>query len=879
MRTAKSNGGSLETTFEEAKAADAVLVIEGIRPESFLDESDVGLDSAFQQLAFHIERFSGVVLLLVTSDDVFRMQLLPQEFARLTKFLVLFDHPTADQRQALWRSALPSRVPLAEDVDFAVLGAYDLDAGGIASAAFRACAKAVLRTDMAKVFLEDLTSAAEVEKSLLNKSKGVSACRPSIEEFLRKHRYQEISSFHTIYMLTEERSGRRSWKGCERLCWRLKSSDLERLFIPILTLDGVEGSYPEMFDQHPKNMGLCFQMASNGYDVLLLEAQDRLSSNDLEGSMYFSGTGGMRPGHVAKLEPVACNGTQELLVDLTDWMKRFSEYFKGDGQQTQILEAKGYKDNFLIRCSTQQQSKLPVKSAKDSLTVYFTVAFASLPAEAMTPRASDARVGFFTTPILVGGPTQATTVQYVISKWNLERRKQLQYVIDKSVPEIYHETIKKGVLAWNETLCGATDRSDPLPLVLCVAPGDDEYPEEYEAGDGRHIAIFMTNPSTKGLLGYGPSAVDYRSGEILTASVVLALKSHVTIPSDYSEPLLKQKDGGRWCQRLLDADDPDVLKCLLETTVHEVGHTLGLRHNFIAAEDGRSSVMDYPDDLDTTDPEAPVFGGHFLGSPGRYDDYAIKYGYTPLEGETRGQRHPKLELLANGQSASDQQLLEPRNPLFASDDDVGGLDPRVQKGAADIKRMGVDKILWSRLRRKTLLEHVQEGLIDCNLYSQRVLATLEITSQAVLCASGLLGGRQVDASRSRAQPVEFKVALQYVAVALHLLGGPVFRLLDAEKEHLLKRRDGEYGLTATSALTMHAEVCDQILGRLLDPSMLEQLESQTSEQRSQPEAFQLMKALAFGTEPLGPAKELEGTPLGGLLYPLRPDLRMAGMQI
>ncbi|CAL1132542.1 unnamed protein product [Cladocopium goreaui] len=549
MRTAKSNGGSLETTFEEAKAADAVLVIEGIRPESFLDESDVGLDSAFQQLAFHIERFSGVVLLLVTSDDVFRMQLLPQEFARLTKFLVLFDHPTADQRQALWRSALPSRVPLAEDVDFAVLGAYDLDADGIASAAFRACAKAVLRTDMAKVFLEDLTSAAEVEKSLLNKSKGVSACRPSIEEFLRKHRYQEISSFHTIYMLTEERSGRRSWKGCERLCWRLKSSDLEclgaerRLFIPILTLDGVEGSYPEMFDQHPKNMGLCFQMASNGYDVLLLEAQDRLSSNDLEGSMYFSGTGGMRPGHVAKLEPVACNGTQELLVDLTDWMKRFSEYFKGDGQQTQILEAKGYKDNFLIRCSTQQQSKLPVKSAKDSLTVYFTVAFASLPAEAMTPRASDARVGFFTTPILVGGPTQATTVQYVISKWNLERRKQLQYVIDKSVPEIYHETIKKGVLAWNETLCGATDRSDPLPLVLCVAPGDDEYPEEYEAGDGRHIAIFMTNPSTKGLLGYGPStlalvpncAVDYRSGEILTASVVLALKSHATRRQNFGD--------------------------------------------------------------------------------------------------------------------------------------------------------------------------------------------------------------------------------------------------------------------------------------------------------------------------------------------------------
>ena len=85
-------------------------------------------------------------------------------------------------------------------------------------------------------------------------------------------------------------------------------------------MDGVEGSYPEMplackhchppeprFDQHPKNMGLNFAWSSNGNELLLQEAQDRLGSEDLEGSMYFSGTGGMRPGHVVKLEPVAQN--------------------------------------------------------------------------------------------------------------------------------------------------------------------------------------------------------------------------------------------------------------------------------------------------------------------------------------------------------------------------------------------------------------------------------------------------------------------------------------------------------------------------------------------------------------------------------------------
>eukprot|EP00434_Breviolum_minutum_P029677 symbB.v1.2.026235.t1/scaffold2605.1/size75065/6 len=84
---------------------------------------------------------------------------------------------------------------------------------------------------------------------------------------------------------------------------------------------------------------------------------------------------------------------------------------------------------------------------------------------------------------------------------------------------------------------------------------------------------------------------------------------------------------------------------------------------------------------------------------------------------------------------------------------------------------------------------------------------------------------------------------------------------------------------------MHAEVCDQILGRLLDPSMLEQLESQKTDDRPEPEAFQLMKALAFGHSsssgsPPGPAQELEGSEaiLGGLLYPLQPELRAAGMQ-
>ncbi|CAE7203586.1 cdc48, partial [Symbiodinium pilosum] len=874
LRMSKSNGAnSLETTFEEAKAADAVLVIEGIRPENFLDDADSGLDTTFQQLAFHIERFSGVVLLLVTSDDVFRLQLLPQEFARLVKFLVVFDHPSAEQRVALWRSALPPRVPLSGEVDFEELGGrFDLNADAISSAAFRAAAAAVLRQgDQRQVMREDLVSAAELELSLLDKSKSVVSSRPSIEEFLRKHRYSDASSFHRVYLLKEERGG------CERLCLQVQASELGRLFIPILTLDGVEGSYPEMFDQHPKNMGLCFSIAPSGRDVLLIEAQDRLSQEDLEGSMYWNASGGgcsMRPGHIAKLEPVAQNGMEEFLLDLTDWLKRFSEYFKGDEAHTQILEMKGYSSNFLVRCSTQQPSNVPVKSAKGSLTVYYTVAFSALPEVPMVPRPSDPRVGYFTNAILVGGPRQATTVQHVISRWDLTRHQQLKYVIDRAVPKLYHETIKTGVHAWNAAFEFVLGRA----VLHCVAPDDSDYPEEYQPGDGRHISIFMTNPSTKGLLGYGPSAFDYRSGEILMASVVLGLKSHVKIPSDFSESLFKSPDSTCCQQQLLDADDPDVMKYLLETVVHEVGHTLGLRHNFIAAEDGHSSVMDYPDDLDTSDPSKPVFGGHFLGGPGRYDKYAISYGYTPLDTEVRGQRHSKLELLANGQSVEEELSAEPRNPLFASDDDVGGLDPRVQQRLASVERMGVDKILWALQRRKTLLEHVQSSHVDCNLYSQRVLNTLEICARAVLAAGAYIGGALVDARRSGVQRVEADAALRYVAVVLNMLVGPVFRLDGPESDRLLVRREGEYGVVRTSVLELHGQACESILGRLLDPSVLARHEGQreTAVEPRPHSTLELLSALAFGMPSgfdMGPAKELDKVP-DGLLWPLRHDFRL-----
>ena len=107
----------------------------------------------------------------------------------------------------------------------------------------------------------------------------------------------------------------------------LSPRNMKELFFHQLTVDGVEGALPDMFDTTPKMAGLYFDVSPNGMDIVLYEAQQQLSSTDLASSMYDENTKGMKRGILKYFKPLFQDEeSEEVLIDVSDWLLSFATF-------------------------------------------------------------------------------------------------------------------------------------------------------------------------------------------------------------------------------------------------------------------------------------------------------------------------------------------------------------------------------------------------------------------------------------------------------------------------------------------------------------------------------------------------------------------------
>jgi len=383
-----------------------------------------------------------------------------------------------------------------------------------------------------------------------------------------------------------------------------------------------------------------------------------------------------------------------------------------------------------------------------SLFLGFYYNFAKLPDVPMQPRMADDRIGYFMTSRydFAGDEKLTPRVNYV-NRWRLEKKdpsaalsepkQPIVFWLDRDIPEKYRPTIIAGILEWNKAFekIGFKDAIEAR-----VQPDD----AEFDTLDVRHASIRWMTTARPLFGGIGPSQVDPRTGEILDADIgidparlrnrryqrVEQIPDPSTMPREllaHPEMLCQREDFA--AQELdfamdvlegrgeLDPDSPAaeqfVLDDLKDVVMHEVGHTLGLRHNFRAstvysqkqlddplftAANGISgSVMEYNAvNLALKGERQGAYGMKTLGA---YDYWAIEYGYKEIPAE---QEASELKRIA---ARSNEPLL-----AYATDEDASiSIDPEANLG--DIgddpldfvrRRFQLVQEMWDRWQAKAL---------------------------------------------------------------------------------------------------------------------------------------------------------------------------------
>lgn len=372
------------------------------------------------------------------------------------------------------------------------------------------------------------------------------------------------------------------------------------------------------------------------------------------------------------------------------------------------------------------------------------ITLSALPEQPMKPRYADGRVGHFNTPQWdFSSERDDQPRRWLVNRWRLEKKepgaamsepvKPITYWLDKNIPLEYRDSVREGVLEWNK----AFERIGYKNAIRVEQQTDDA---DFDTDDTHHASIRWVIDHSEGALGVGPSVMDPRTGEILDADIGIT-QGWTRLPRYLTRYQFPQPTGNtamhthshegdaQLCEYSSEAleqayfamdliglrgglvpDSPEadaIVKAALKDVItHEVGHTLGLRHNFRAStihsldklkdptytkQYGLSgSVMDYNGWNISLENESQ--GEYVMSTIGAYDYWAIEYAYKDLGAISATEERAALAALA-AKGSSQPELAYGTDEEVAGDGD--GMDPTVNQ-----RDLGSDPLAYAERRVK-----------------------------------------------------------------------------------------------------------------------------------------------------------------------------------
>ena len=410
------------------------------------------------------------------------------------------------------------------------------------------------------------------------------------------------------------------------------------------------------------------------------------------------------------------------IYDIEQITRKSQGIYSFDKKDSYFKELKSFPHNTEIEIALHFKGKkgryIYTLPSSTSVLVKYHVSLSAIPETDYQPRLADDRVGHFVTIYqdYTDVRKDSPYIRYV-NRWNLEKqdpqakvsepKKPIVYWLENTIPHEYRDAVREGILAWNEAFEAAGFKN---AIVAKQMPDD----ADWDPADVRYNTVrWLFQPGS----GYavGPSRANPFTGELYDADVRISsdfVRSFYRTQTEFVSPIIGQvamdfetdeftdEESSEMCQYgeylrdemasawdimtaagIIKGTDKDlnnyIHNGIVDLILHEIGHTLGLRHNFKASSiysiDQLSnpaftqkygisgSVMDYQ--------PINVFDGttFFQTKPGTYDYWAIEYAYKQPDKST----HSEDIFLEEIASRSTDPLLQ-----YGTDEDTFGLSTR-----------------------------------------------------------------------------------------------------------------------------------------------------------------------------------------------------------